>query len=73
MLQEDAHLSALDFDNNSSLFGVFDGHGGSEVAKYAALYLVRNPPLLVLFPSQDVSCLGTTNAGTDQQNHIMLH
>lgn len=30
---EDAHIAHVDFDNNgTSLFGVFDGHGGSEVA-----------------------------------------
>ncbi|CAH1733074.1 probable protein phosphatase CG10417 [Aphis gossypii] len=33
--QEDAHFSLLDFDKNMSLFGVFDGHGGAEVARLA--------------------------------------
>jgi len=33
---EDAHLTHLDFDDNLSLFGVFDGHGGKEVAHYAS-------------------------------------
>ncbi|XP_025190865.1 probable protein phosphatase CG10417 [Melanaphis sacchari] len=33
--QEDAHFSLLDFDENMSLFGVFDGHGGAEVARFA--------------------------------------
>jgi len=28
-------------DNNFSVFGVFDGHGGREVAKFVSLYLVR--------------------------------
>ena len=39
-LQEDAHLAALDVDGSSSVFGVFDGHGGREVAKFVSLYLV---------------------------------
>lgn len=37
--QEDAHCCILDFDHNVSLFAVFDGHGGFEVAKYAAQHL----------------------------------
>lgn len=32
---KDAHFSLLDFDENMSLFGVFDGHGGAEVARLA--------------------------------------
>jgi len=31
---EDAHISKLDFNDNNSLFGIFDGHGGAEVAKF---------------------------------------
>lgn len=38
---EDAHLAALDVDGHSSVFGVFDGHGGREVAKFVALYLTQ--------------------------------
>jgi len=31
---EDAHITAVEFDTGLSLFAVFDGHGGCEVAKY---------------------------------------
>ncbi|OWA50145.1 putative protein phosphatase [Hypsibius exemplaris] len=37
--QEDAHVANLNFDQKSMLFAVFDGHGGAEVAKYAALHM----------------------------------
>jgi protein phosphatase 1G len=34
--QEDAHLALPKFEVNASLFGVFDGHNGAEVAKFVA-------------------------------------
>ena len=39
--QEDAHLADLQFGYNGemSLFGVFDGHNGGEVAQFAAQQL----------------------------------
>ena len=44
---EDAHLTALDIDESTSVFGVFDGHGGKEVALYVAQHftaeLKKNP------------------------------
>lgn len=30
--QEDAHIAHTDLDEDMSLFGVFDGHGGKEVS-----------------------------------------
>ena len=35
-LFQDAHNAILKYDNDSSLFAVYDGHGGHEVAKYCA-------------------------------------
>lgn len=37
---EDAHIVDLAFnnENNRALFGVFDGHGGREVAAYCGIH-----------------------------------
>lgn len=32
---EDAHISNVNFSESQAMFGVFDGHGGKEVAHYA--------------------------------------
>ena len=39
--QEDAHSVVLDVDGqtHTGFFGVFDGHGGKEVARFAAAHL----------------------------------
>ncbi|XP_058830511.1 probable protein phosphatase CG10417 [Topomyia yanbarensis] len=37
--QEDAHNCILNFDENTSFFAVYDGHGGSEVAQYCSMHL----------------------------------
>jgi protein phosphatase 1G len=34
---EDASITELDIGDGNSLFGVFDGHGGREVAAYVSL------------------------------------
>ncbi|XP_026744646.1 probable protein phosphatase 2C 11 isoform X1 [Trichoplusia ni] len=34
--QEDAHNTILEYDANTSFFGVYDGHGGAEVATYCS-------------------------------------
>lgn len=39
---EDAHISEIDLGDENSLFGVFDGHGGWEVAKYVQKHFTRN-------------------------------
>jgi len=38
---EDAHITAVDFIPDHSLFAVFDGHGGSEVAKFCGNHFVE--------------------------------
>lgn len=36
MFFQDAHNVMLDFDDNTALFAVYDGHGGAEVALYCS-------------------------------------
>ena len=42
MSMEDAHLSVLDLTPGISLFCVFDGHGGPEVAKFCSEYFSKH-------------------------------
>lgn len=32
--QEDSHIADMKLPNGEAIFGVFDGHGGAEVAKF---------------------------------------
>ena len=45
--QEDAHAIALGLADrdDAALFAIYDGHGGKEVAKFAAVHMVRSRPL----------------------------
>jgi hypothetical protein len=45
-LQEDAHITDLELDpaTRTSLFSIFDGHGGKAVAKFCAQHLVSSSP-----------------------------
>jgi len=62
---EDAHVIDLNFDKKgTALFGVFDGHGGKEVALFAHHHIVRVLRDKVIPPSEerghDDSALMTT-------------
>lgn len=37
---EDAHIAKLDIDQDTHIFGVFDGHGGKEVAIFTSKYFI---------------------------------
>ena len=43
-VQEDAHAVCLNIDESfpTGFFAVFDGHGGKEVARFCAIYMVRH-------------------------------
>lgn len=38
---EDAHIAKTGLPNEVSVFGVFDGHGGAEVAKFVKLHFIE--------------------------------
>ena len=37
---EDAHVGVVNMEDGNAFFGVFDGHGGSEVAEWVAAHIV---------------------------------
>lgn len=39
---EDSHISEFDVEPGVHVFGVFDGHGGNEVAEYVRDYFVES-------------------------------
>ncbi|EGR33166.1 protein phosphatase, putative [Ichthyophthirius multifiliis] len=38
---EDGHISDINVDEETSIFGIFDGHGGHEVAKFGKAELIK--------------------------------
>lgn len=38
---EDAHITKPDLTNDVSVFGVFDGHGGKEVAQFVEKHFLE--------------------------------
>ena len=42
-MQEDAHVAVLNLDGHPdrAFFGIFDGHGGAQVAKFCAKYMYQ--------------------------------
>lgn len=51
---EDAHIHETDIDGRgTSVFGVFDGHGGKEVAEYCSRHFVKELKLFDEFKSRD--------------------
>lgn len=38
---EDSHIANMDIGDGVGIFGVFDGHGGSEVAKFVQKHFVK--------------------------------
>jgi len=50
---EDSHIAHVGLPNNVSLFGVFDGHGGQEVALFVKKYFAKELVKLASYKSQD--------------------
>lgn len=46
---EDSHIACLDLGNGVSFFGVYDGHGGNEVAEFVRDHLVDELKKLASF------------------------
>ena len=52
---EDSHIAHLDIGEGISLFGVFDGHGGAEVAKFCQEYFLEELLLNENFKNKNYS------------------
>ena len=39
---EDSHIAETDLGDGNSVFGVFDGHGGPEVAKFVKVHFCKS-------------------------------
>lgn len=50
---EDSHIAAINVDGNIQIFGVFDGHGGREVALYVKDKYVEELTKLQSFKNKD--------------------
>eukprot|EP00744_Colponema_vietnamica_P001408 GILI01002328.1.p1 GENE.GILI01002328.1~~GILI01002328.1.p1 ORF type:complete len:338 (+),score=109.19 GILI01002328.1:70-1083(+) len=50
---EDAHITELALDDKTALFGVFDGHGGKEVALFCQRYFAEEMKKLPSYQSKD--------------------
>lgn len=53
-LFQDAHNAVLNFEDGASLFAVYDGHGGHEVAAYCAEHLPKFIKELEAYKKGDV-------------------
>lgn len=44
---EDSHIANINLNEDTSVFGIFDGHGGHEVAKFVEIHFIdelkKNP------------------------------
>ncbi len=46
---EDSHIADCNLPGNVSVFGVFDGHGGAEVAHFVKKYFISELKMNVNF------------------------
>lgn len=61
---EDAHVAVTDIslpEGDAKVFGVFDGHGGAEVARFCGLYLVSVLTQQEAWKQGRLTTLGDTN------------
>lgn len=57
-VQEDTYAAEVPLDGTygEAMFGLYDGHGGAEVARFSALHMVRIPKLGGSFTLQQMVC-----------------